>query len=56
MAVAAGAVFVFELEHPWTKASKKIEALEHEGLGERRHQGYGRVLAFDPFHTDPKVR
>lgn len=48
--VVAGSVFVFRLPAGRTlgDATPAIERLEREGAGERCHQGFGRVLAFDP--------
>lgn len=48
--VAAGAVYVFQLPEglTWRDLGERIERLERDGAGQRRHQGFGRVLAFDP--------
>lgn len=47
---AAGGVFVLELKGgTWRDVATRIEALERHGAGERRHQGYGQALCFDPF-------
>lgn len=48
-ATAAGGVFVLELEHAtWRDIVPRLEALEREGVGRRRDQGFGQVLCFDP--------
>lgn len=49
LAVAAGGVFVLELDRPWTHALDLLAALERHGAGRRRCQGYGHLLCFDPF-------
>jgi CRISPR-associated protein Csx10 len=49
LATAAGGVFVFELGHgSWGDALERLERLERDGLGQRRDQGYGQLLCFDP--------
>jgi CRISPR-associated protein Csx10 len=54
LAVAAGSVFVFDLGEgrDWRQELPRLEQLEREGLGRRRHQGFGRVLFFDPFFLE----
>jgi CRISPR-associated protein Csx10 len=48
-ATAAGGVFVLELEQAtWRDVAPRLEALEREGVGRRRDQGFGQVLCFDP--------
>lgn len=48
-AVSAGAVFVFEVAAGDDRALfAALERLEADGVGEGRHQGFGRVVAFDP--------
>lgn len=44
-AVAAGSVFVFQATQ--TISFPELLRLEHEGLGERREEGYGRFLFLD---------
>lgn len=53
-AVAAGGVYVLELpaEHDPATVLDVLKRLEAQGIGERRHQGYGRILCFDPFHLN----
>jgi CRISPR-associated protein Csx10 len=46
--VVAGSVFVFDLGRPWRDALSTLDALEKSGLGENTHQGFGRVVVFDP--------
>ncbi len=46
--VVAGSIFVAEVRD-WEAAVAALEQLEHTGCGDRTNQGYGRVLAFDPF-------
>jgi CRISPR-associated protein Csx10 len=51
--IAAGAVFVVELSgQTWRDAVERLQALEREGVGERRYQGYGQVICFDPHIID----
>ncbi len=48
-ATAAGGVFVLELgQATWRDIVPRLEALEREGVGQRRDQGFGQVLCFDP--------
>jgi CRISPR-associated protein Csx10 len=48
-ATAAGGVFVLELAHAtWRDVVSRLEALERDGVGQRRDQGFGQVLCFDP--------
>lgn len=45
-----GSVFVLDLgERDWTELLPALTRLESHGVGERTHQGFGRVLCFDPF-------
>ncbi len=48
-AVAAGAVFVAELAHPWMDSLAALDRLERTGAGRRLHQGFGHLICFDPF-------
>lgn len=48
-ATAAGGVFVLNLGRDWRSAVELLEGLESKGIGERRCQGYGQLLCFDPF-------
>lgn len=52
-AMAAGAVYVLALPRGthWRELVDAIDAVEREAVGERRHQGYGEVYAFDPIHS-----
>lgn len=48
-ATAAGGVFVLELgSATWRDLVPRLEALERDGAGRRRDQGYGQLLCFDP--------
>jgi CRISPR-associated protein Csx10 len=48
-ATAAGGVFVLELARAtWRDVVARLEALERDGVGQRRDQGFGQVLCFDP--------
>lgn len=51
MAVLGGAVYVARLDRPWHDKDtlSRLQALEREGFGRRRHQGYGHAIFFDPF-------
>lgn len=50
LATSAGGVFVIDLgpQRTWRSVHTQIERLEQRGIGDRRHQGYGQVVAFDP--------
>ncbi|HEY0134498.1 MAG TPA: RAMP superfamily CRISPR-associated protein [Nannocystis sp.] len=49
-AVTAGSVFVLELtDRAWQRDLARLADLERQGIGDRRCQGYGQVLCFDPF-------
>lgn len=55
--IAAGAVFVVDLgQRDWRSIAADLEAMERVGVGERRHQGYGQVLCFDPFIWEHDTR
>ncbi|WP_448382315.1 hypothetical protein [Desulfosoma sp.] len=45
LAVSAGSVFVLKAEQDIPLAD--LQCIEHEGLGERKEEGYGRVLFLD---------
>lgn len=49
--VMAGGVYVVALQDPaqWPAIQARLSQLEHDGIGEQRRLGFGRVLAFDPF-------
>jgi CRISPR-associated protein Csx10 len=48
-ATAAGGVFVIELQQAtWRDIVGRLETLERDGIGQRRDQGHGQVLCFDP--------
>ena len=50
-AIATGSVFLFGLSHePDDVLWHKLFTLEEEGMGERRADGFGRVMLSDPFH------
>ena len=52
-AIAAGSVFFFEYlgDNP-DSLSQRLKCLESAGLGERRSEGFGRVIVCDPFHWE----
>ena len=51
-ATAAGGVFVVELAGAtWRDVLDPLQELEQRGIGNRRDQGYGHILCFDPFFT-----
>lgn len=52
LAVAAGGVFAAQLREGFTVRDilPRLLDLERDGVGQRRHQGYGAVRCFDPFH------
>jgi CRISPR-associated protein Csx10 len=48
-ATAAGGVFVLQLaQATWRDVLGQLETLERDGVGQRRDQGFGQVLCFDP--------
>ena len=47
-ATAAGGVFVLELDSGWRNAVNQLAELEQRGVGQRRDQGYGELICFDP--------
>jgi len=50
-AIATGSVFLFGLSYePDDVLWHKLFTLEEEGMGERRADGFGRVMLSDPFH------
>jgi CRISPR-associated protein Csx10 len=51
IALCRGSVWLFEVEEQFeTEVFQQLGTLEKEGLGERRAEGFGRVLACAPFH------
>jgi CRISPR-associated protein Csx10 len=58
VAIAAGSVYVFSSAEPIEGGAilmERLRALEEEGIGERREEGFGRVQVCDPFHLEVKV-
>ena len=50
-AITTGSVFLFGLEYePDDMLWHRLFTLEEEGMGERRVDGFGRVMLSDPFH------
>jgi len=50
-AFGMGSVFLFRVPARQRHAVlSRMEEIEKEGLGERRHEGFGRVWVCDPFH------
>ncbi|MBQ9565166.1 MAG: hypothetical protein IJU98_06215, partial [Synergistaceae bacterium] len=49
----AGSIFLFKVSGTWDE--KKAQALINDGLGERRAEGYGRVLLNPPFLLNKEV-
>lgn len=50
-AITSGSVFLFGLEYePSETLWQRLFAFEEEGMGERRADGFGRVMLSDPFH------
>ena len=45
-----GSVFLFKLNSPTEE--NRLAAIEVEGIGERRAEGFGRVRVCDPFHYE----
>lgn len=51
VATQMGSLFVFEIEGELTSADyQALARLEHNGIGERRAEGYGQVRICDEFH------
>jgi len=48
LAVARGSVFVFAFDAVPDAAA--LARLQHDGVGRRREEGFGRVMVADPFH------
>jgi CRISPR-associated protein Csx10 len=56
-AIATGSVFLFGLScEPNATLWHKLFTLEEEGMGERRADGFGRVMLSDPFHQEEGLR
>lgn len=55
LAVAGGGVFAVRLAEGVALSDilETLLTLERDGLGQRRHQGYGAIRCFDPFHCGP---
>lgn len=58
LAVAAGAVFVVQVKEKVTDEAvlKRLATLEKTGIGDRRHQGFGHVVGFDPFFLKRELK
>ena len=50
-AIRAGSVFVYQLGEE-EEAMTRLAKLEIEGIGERRSEGFGRLIVCDPFHWE----
>jgi CRISPR-associated protein Csx10 len=48
--IAAGSVFAFGSDMPLVDLANHLATLERTGIGERRIEGFGRVLVAHPFH------
>lgn len=51
----AGSIFLFKVKNPDTWNNEKAKKLMTEGLGERRAEGYGRVLLNPAFLLNPSL-
>ena len=58
LAISGGAVYVARLGHECSDSETlgRLEALEREGLGRRRHPGDGHAIFFDPFILEREQR
>jgi CRISPR-associated protein Csx10 len=51
LTTAMGSLFVFQAAAPLTAEQyARLAALQHEGIGERRQEGYGQIRICDEFH------
>ena len=51
LATTAGSLFVFQADHSLTDAECDLLArFQHDGIGERRQEGYGQIRICDEFH------
>ena len=51
-AVRMGSVFIYRWDGPEDSLLPRLEALEREGIGERRDEGFGECLICHPFHLE----
>ncbi|PDW04093.1 type III-B CRISPR module-associated Cmr3 family protein [Candidatus Viridilinea mediisalina] len=52
VAVSMGGLYLFQAEHTLDdKACANLAQLQHEGIGERRSEGFGQVRVCDEFHA-----
>ncbi len=52
LAVGMGSVFLFQAQTPLSADDcSRLAALQQDGIGERRQEGYGQVRICDEFHT-----
>lgn len=52
LAARIGSVYAFHWEGDLEKALPYLEALEREGVGQRREEGFGECLICHPFHLE----
>jgi CRISPR-associated protein Csx10 len=56
-AIETGSVFLFSCESsPGTEVLQALFALEEQGVGKRRGEGFGRLCVSDQFHQEINVR
>ncbi len=52
LAARMGSIFVYRWDGPEDSLLTLLEALEQEGIGERRDEGFGECLICHPFHLE----
>lgn len=56
-AIDAGSVFLFAVQQPLDNTlARALFALEEQGIGQRRVEGFGRISISDPFHRERNLR
>ncbi|HKV57087.1 MAG TPA: RAMP superfamily CRISPR-associated protein, partial [Ktedonobacteraceae bacterium] len=56
IAIDGGSVFLFASTKTLEDLAHKLYALEEEGIGKRRAEGFGRVCISDPFHLEVELQ
>lgn len=56
LAARTGSVYVYQWNGPQDSLLAALEALEREGIGERRDEGFGECLICHPFHLEVEER
>jgi hypothetical protein len=54
-AIALGSVFVLGFDRPLDRPlAQKLLALQEQGIGVRRREGFGQLVVASPFHYEAK--